>query len=84
MYDHFVNEEYLRLDNDLKEFTQRFLFLEYLEEWEQTRFKTKIKITLHQMLFVDLQLHIQDENYETAQLYKDVMERYKKDLPEFE
>tara|TARA_R110001632_G_scaffold191972_1_gene312779 strand:+ start:193 stop:447 length:255 start_codon:yes stop_codon:yes gene_type:complete len=84
MYDHFVNEEYLRLDIDLKEFTQRFLFLEYLEEWEQTRFKTNIKITLEQMLFVDLQLHIQDENYETAQLYKDVMERYKIDLPEFE
>ena len=84
MYDHFVNEEYLRLDNDLKEFTQRFLFLEYLEEWEQTNFKTNIKITLEQMLFVDLQLHIQDENYETAQLYKDVMERYKIDLPEFE
>ncbi len=85
MYEHFINDGYLDLDPEVQEFCQRFLFLEYLDDWEQNRLRGEgIPLGLEHWIYSDMYLHVHHENYETAQLYKDTIDRYKIDLPEFE
>ena len=85
MHTDHVIPEYFELDREQKEFMQRFLFLDYAEEWNVLRFrKDDTATTLEIKLETDMYLHKADENYETVQLYLDVIERYKNEFHQFE
>jgi hypothetical protein len=72
--------EYFDMDGDTKEFTQRMLFLEYVEEWEQLSFKNREYLSLTAM-FLDAQDgYEEDEEYETCQLFKDTYQRFKSEF----
>lgn len=83
MHYDFINEGYLELTQEQKEFSQRFLFLEYLEEWERSNWQGR-RIPMYHQIISDMYLHIADEQYETAQLYKDTIELYEIDMTDFE
>ena len=78
--EHFKTDEYFDMDGDTKEFTQRMLFLEYLEEWDRLRFLDETTHSLQTTIMSDMYIHLYYEHYETVQLYKDTLERYQLDL----
>lgn len=82
-YEEHIVEGYFEYKEDAKEFSQRFLFIEYLEEWEQIKFKEKYSGTLRDFILADLYLHIHDENYATVQLYTDMIKRHEEVIEEF-
>ena len=85
MYHNHIVPEYFELNEEQQDFTQRFLFLDYLEEWEVARFRKLNKgITLYRQMEADMWMHKADEEYETVQLYMDVLNRFKKDMIDFE
>tara|TARA_R110001632_G_scaffold92880_1_gene198196 strand:+ start:722 stop:985 length:264 start_codon:yes stop_codon:yes gene_type:complete len=84
LYENFTNVDYFNLPPDEQEFCQRFLFLEYIEAWEYSRAREGLQGALKEFIMADMYLHIHDENYETAQLYQDMIDRYKIELPNFE
>ena len=85
MYHNHIVPEYFELNEEQQDFTQRFLFLDYLEEWEVARFRKLNKgITLYRQMEADMWMHKADEEYETVQLYMDVLDRFKKDMIDFE
>lgn len=80
------NRNYLQLDDEQKDFIQRLLFLDYVEDWEQSLFKKggrglpSVKVRIEQ----DLKYLVNDEEYEQAQLYYDILKRYENDFDDFE
>ena len=81
--DHEISE-YFTFNAKEKDYIQRFLFLQYLEEWEVSRFKGVHEYTLHDTILTDKLLHLNHESYETCQLYEDVLQRFKYELKEYE
>ena len=75
--------EYFNMDQESKEFTQRMLFLEYLEEAEQEAFHRGEVVSLVEMFLRDQYMHELDEEYETCQLYKDTFLRFKSEFKDF-
>ena len=80
----FEQSDYFQISPDSKEFSQRILFLEYYEEWERQYFHKFTRHTLKTFILADMYMHLHAENYETVQLYTDVMERYKIELHKYE
>ena len=76
--------DYFELDNEQRDFLQRLLFFEYIEELEVMEFKLGRKPILAILLKEDMQYHIEQESYETAQLYKDIAKRFKKEIINFD
>lgn len=75
--------EYFNMDRESQEFTQRMLFLEYLEEAEQISFHSKEIVSLVEMFLRDQYMHELNEEYETCQLYKDTFLRFKSEFKDF-
>ena len=75
--------EYFNMDRESKEFTQRMLFLEYLEEAEQEAFHLGEVVSLIEMFLRDQYMHELNEEYETCQLYKDTFLRFKSEFKDF-
>jgi hypothetical protein len=75
--------EYFNMDRESQEFTQRMLFLEYLEEAEQISFHSKEIVSLVEMFLRDQYMHELNEEYETCQLYKDTFLRFKSEFTDF-
>ena len=75
--------EYFSMDLQSKEFTQRMLFLEYMEEAEQLSFKSKEYVSLTRLFLEDQYMHELNEEYETCQLFKDTFTRFKSEFKDF-
>jgi len=82
MIPHWKYNEYFNMSEDSKEFTQRMLFMEYVEEWERSEFHgDPYSLTVE---FVKDQVELeQNEEYETCQLYMDTFVRFQKQFKEF-
>jgi len=80
----FEEPHYFTLSEDSKEFSQRVLFLEYFEEWERCHFHKFTQHTFKSFILADMYMFLHAENYETVQLYTDVLERYKIELNKYE
>ena len=76
--------DYFELDNEQRDFLQRLLFFEYIEELEVMDFKLGRRSCLAQLLYDDMQYHVKQESYETAQLYKDIARRFKNEIINFD
>ena len=79
------HDDYFELDAEQRDFLQRLLFLDYLESLEVMEFKLlgrrpHLAYTIH----ADMEHHIKNESYETAQLYKDMAKRFKKEIIDFD
>jgi len=68
------------MDPDTREFTQRMLFMEYVEEWEQLSFKNREYLSLTTMFLAAQNGYEEDEEYETCQLFKDTYQRFKSEF----
>lgn len=75
--------DYFKLSKEEKELLQRFLFLEYLEEWEVATFKG-YTYKIQDQMKEQLKELIRQQNYEVCALYVDTMKRYKTDIEEFD
>ena len=79
------HEDYFQLDDEQRDFLQRLLFFEYIEELEVIAFKLGRKRPhLAYAIHADMEHHIKNESYETAQLYKDMAKRFKKEIIDFD
>lgn len=74
--ENFINRDYLNLTDDSKEFNQRILFLEYLDEWDSMVYELRTRHTLGTIILADMYILLHREEYETVQLYKDTLQRY--------
>ncbi len=72
--------DYLTYTKDQKAFTQQVLFIDYMEEWEDIHFSKGSGPLLYNMLLTGLIKHEETEDYETCQLYTDVLDRYELDI----
>lgn len=79
-----VHPEYFTLDAEQKDFLQRLLFYDYIEELEVSYIKGGRKRSLAFVLKEDLKWHIKHENYETCGLYIDMIKRFKKEIINFD
>ncbi len=68
-------DDYLRLDQEQKDFLQRLVFFEYVELIDKENFKGS-PLTLQNILYMDMQDYLEVENYEGAQAIKDVLKLY--------
>ncbi len=75
--------EYFNMDQESKQFTQRMLFLEYVEEVEQLSFKSGEYHSLTRLFLEDQYMHELNEEYETCQLFKDTFVRFKSEFVDF-
>jgi hypothetical protein len=75
--------DYFKLSKDEKELLQRFLFLDYLEEWEVATLKG-YQYKIYDQMREQLKEMIRIQNYEVCGLYVDTMKRYKTDIEEFD
>ena len=78
------HDDYFELDAEQRDFLQRLLFFEYIEELEVIDFKLGRKPCLAILLKADMQHHIENESYETAALYMDIARRFKKEIINFD
>ncbi len=76
--------EYLIYDQEQKDFMQRMLFMEYLEDWEVSRFHGRPHHGFENSLVMDMIDYEEAECYEICQLYRDTLERFKQDIREFD
>jgi len=84
MVELYQHDDYFQLDDEQRDFLQRLLFFEYIEELEVMDFKLGRRTCLAQLLRADMQYHIENESYETAQLYMDIARRFKKEIINFD
>jgi len=84
MVELYQHDDYFQLDAEQRDFLQRLLFFEYIEELEVMDFKLGRTSCLAQLLYDDMQYHIENESYETAQLYMDIARRFKKEIINFD
>jgi hypothetical protein len=84
----YTNCEYFSLDLEQRDFIQRLLFFDYVEEQEVARFrKGKIKkelLPLYDTLYMDMILLTREEDYQSCALYRDVIKRFKNEIVEFD
>lgn len=78
--ENFINPDYFNLTEDSKEFNQRILFLEYLDEWDSLNHEGRTQHTLGTIILADMLILLHQEEYETVQLYKDTLQRYQIDI----
>ena len=79
------HDDYFELDEEQRDFLQRLLFLDYLEALEEMKFKLLGRRPhLAYVIQADMQYHIENESYETAQLYMDIAKRFKKEIIDFD
>lgn len=76
----FIQRDYFGLRDDVKEFSQRILFLEYLDEWDHLIYTGQTEHSLYTIILADMYILLHREEYETVQLYKDTLERYRIDI----
>ena len=74
--------EYFNMDLNAQEFTQRMLFMEYMEECEQLAYHKKY-VSLTEMFIRDQMELERREEYETCQLYMDTFIRFKSEFKDF-
>ena len=83
IHENHIVDDYLQFSVGDRAFIQKFLFLDYLEVWNIEQWSRLRGTSLKDKIEADMYLHVQAERYETAQLYRDVLERYKKDIQQF-
>lgn len=79
-----TDTDYPNYSKSQQEFMQRMLFLDYVDEWEVEHFHGRPYPGLLNAITEDMLEYEMAEQYETCQLYRDILERYKKDIEEFD
>lgn len=79
-----IHPEYFSLDAEQKDFLQRLLFFDYIEDLEISADMGGRRRSIAFMLKSDLDYHITQENYETCALYVDTIKRFKKEIINFD
>ena len=80
----YTDINYLNLDVEQKDFVQRMVFLDFIEEIEQCQFKGEDCIGLYSQLEWELSHYEWREDYETCKLIQDILIRFEKDILQFD
>jgi len=84
----YTNCQYFSLDEEQKDFIQRLMFYDYLEQHEVAKWRKgkikKVLLPLYDTLISDMLLLSQEEDYQSCALYRDVVERFKNEIQEFD
>lgn len=80
----WVNINYFKLQADEKDFVQRMVYLDFMEEIEDCQFRGLPCQTLEGIINEARDEYEWDEDYETCKLLQDILIRFKKDINRFD
>ena len=80
----YTDINYLNLDAEQKDFVQRMVFLDFIEEIEQCQFKGEDCMQLYSQLEWELAHYEWNEDYETCKLIQDILIRFETDILQFD
>lgn len=76
-------QHYSNLDNRDKEFFQRVVWIELMDHVVDNREEDRYPTNLLDKIDIELEYHLELENYEAAQLLKDILERFETEIIDF-